>query len=277
MVAGPGHRGGALPAVSGDAATAYAGTADAWAAGPGRLYEALARVVVADYPAPVLDRQVLDAGAGTGAASVALRERGARVTAVDSALDMVAHLRTGGFDAIVGDLRSLPFDDGSFDGLVAAFSISHVDDPGRALTEARRVVRNGGAVLASVFASQPANVSKQLIDSVAESFGFARPEWYAAFKRDLEPRSNTKELLTECARDAGLSEIRVEQHVVDTGIATPAEIVASRVGMAHLAPFVASLTAIRRAQLLTAAVAAVARHPQPLRPTILVLSSLVRA
>jgi hypothetical protein len=65
--------------------------------------------------------------------------------------------------------------------------------------------------------------------------------------------------------------------VVDTGIATPEEIVASRVGMAHLAPFVASLTTIRRAQLLTAAVAAVARHPQPLRPTILVLSSLVRA
>ena len=48
MVAGPGHRGRAIPAVSGDA----------WAAGPGRLYEALARVVVADYPASVLDRQV---------------------------------------------------------------------------------------------------------------------------------------------------------------------------------------------------------------------------
>ena len=77
MVAGPGHRGGAIPGVSGDASSAYAGTAEAWAAGPGRLYDALARVVVADYPAPLLDRQVLDAGAGTGAASVELRERGA--------------------------------------------------------------------------------------------------------------------------------------------------------------------------------------------------------
>jgi SAM-dependent methyltransferase len=262
--------------VTADASSAYAGTADAWASGPGRLYEALARVIVAAYPAPVLDQRVLDAGAGTGAASVALREHGVRVTALDSAPDMVAHLRTSGFDAVIGDLRFLPFEDGSFDGVVAAFSISHVD-PTRALAEARRVVRDGGVVVAGVFAAQPASASKEAIDAVAETFGFTRPEWYVAFKRDLEPKSNTAQLLSGCAHDAGLSEIGIEQHVVETGIATPEAIVASRVGMAHLAPFVATLTRGRRAQFIAACVTAVARDPQPLRPTILVLSSRARA
>ncbi len=273
MVAGSGHRGGAIPRVTSDVSTAYVGTADAWAAGPARLYDALARAILTTGTVSLQGQHWLDAGSGTGAASAALRDLGARVRAVDVAPDMVAHLRARGFDAVVGDLLSLPFDDASFDGLVAAFSISHVDDPARALAEARRVVRDGGVVLASVFAAQPLNTSKEVVDKVAETFGFVRPEWYLAFKRYLEPKTNTRATLRQCAREAGLSDIRIMQRIVNTGIASPAEIVSSRVGMAHLAPFVESLAPVRREQFVTAAVKAVARDPQPLRPAILVLSS----
>jgi hypothetical protein len=59
---------------------------------------------------------------------------------------------------------------------------------------------------------------------------------------------------------------------VDTGVAEPRHIVAARAGMAHLAPFVASLEPSRREAFLAAAVAAVARDPQPLRPAVLVMS-----
>jgi SAM-dependent methyltransferase len=262
--------------VSGDVASAYAGNAAAWDAGPERLYEVLARAIVATSPVPLAGWHMLDAGAGTGAASVALHEAGARVTAIDVAADMVATLQAKGFDAVAGDLLALPFDDGVFDGDLAAFSISHLDDPTAALVEARRVVRAGGVVLAGVFAAQAVNTSKDAVDSVAEAFGLVRPRWYEAFKRDLEPRTNTSARLWRCAELAGLADIRMHEQVVDTGIAAPADIVASRIGMAHLAPFVASLPPSRREQFVAAAVAAVARDPEPLRPAILVLSSRVR-
>ena len=71
--------------------TAYAGMADAWADGrrPG---------LRADGPAPPRQGagaaarcRALDAGAGSGVAGRALRERGARVVAADRELDMAAH------------------------------------------------------------------------------------------------------------------------------------------------------------------------------------------
>jgi len=42
--------------------------------------------------------------------------------------------------------------------------------------------------------------------------------------------------------------------------------------MAHLAPFVASLPSDRRQEFIAAAVDAVALDPQPIRPTILILT-----
>ena len=257
--------------------TAYEGVARAWASGPSRVYDRLADEIVSAYPQGVMDQHVLDIGAGTGAVSRAVGRLGGRATAVDAAEDMVAHMRTHGLDAVSGDLLSLPFDDAAFDGAVAAFSISHVDDPVRALREARRVVRRGGVVMVGLFAARPANASKEIVDSVAERFGFVRPSWYERLKRELEPMTNTPLALGECAHLAGLADVLISERVVNTGIATPTEIVASRIGMAHLAPFVGALEASRRREFVSAAVAAVARDPQPLRPVVLIMSSRVRA
>jgi SAM-dependent methyltransferase len=46
-----------------------------------------------------------------------------------------------------GDIRTLPFRDSSFDGLVSAQSIEHVPDPQRVVNEARRVLRSGGVAV----------------------------------------------------------------------------------------------------------------------------------
>ena len=258
--------------MSSDAASAYVGVAAAWDAGPSRVYDALARAVVSAYPGDIAGLRVLDIGAGPGAVSRALAERVAEPTAIDLAPDMVARIREQGFAAIAGDIRALPFDDCAFDGAVAAFAISHIDDPGRALAEARRVVRPGGVILVGVFAAKAANSAKQVVDAVAGGFGFVAPDWYRRFKRELEPTCGTAAKLEGVARGAGIAGIRVEERVVDTGVSDPRDIVASRLGMAHLAPFVASLPSDRRRALVAAAVDAVAQDPQPLRPTILILA-----
>ncbi len=260
-----------------DLSTAYQGVAQAWASGPSRMYDRLADEVVSAYPEPIVDQHVLDIGAGTGAVSRAVVRLGGRATAVDAAEDMVAHMRTNGLDAVNGDLLSLPFGDAAFDGAVAAFSLSHVDDPVRALREARRAVRHGGVVMVGLFAAGPAHPSKEIIDGVAEGFGFVCPPWHERLKRELEPMTNTPQALSECARVAGLADVIISEREVDTGIATPQELVSSRIGMAQLAPFVNGLEASRRREFISAAVVAVAQDPQPLRPVVLIMSSSVRA
>ena len=259
-----------------DAALAYEGVARAWAGGPSRVYDRLAEAVLAGYPGGVSGQHIVDIGAGTGAVSRAVLQRGGRVTAVDAAADMVGHMRANGIDAVEGDLLSLPFDPMTFDGAIAAFAISHVADPVRALMEARRVVRDGGAVVVGSFAAAPANASKDVVDAVAQRHGYVRPAWYDTLKREFEPLSNTAERLRECARLAGLDEISVAERVVETGVDAPSDIVASRIGMAHLAPFVAAMDDAARDAFVDEAIAAVARDPQPLRPSVLVMASRVR-
>jgi SAM-dependent methyltransferase len=190
---------------------------------------------------------------------------------------MVACMRASGLHAVAGDLLSMPFGDAVFDGAIAAFSVSHVADPVGALREAGRVVRAGGVVMVAAFAARPVNASKDVVDNVAQRFGYARPVWYARLKAELEPLTNTPHTLRKCADGAGLTDIVIAHRVVDTEVTTPEEIVASRIGMAHLARFVDSLETSRRREFVGAAVAEVALDPQPLRPEVLIMSSRVRA
>lgn len=256
-----------------DVAAAYEGVADAWAEGPARLYGRLAGAIADEYPDVLAGQRVLDVGAGTGVMSAALRERGARTIGVDIAADMVAHMRGRGLDAVAGDLLALPFEDGSFDGAIAAFSISHVDDPAAALAEARRVVHGGGVVMAGVFAEQAANPAKDVVDAVAAAYGFVPPDWYVYLKTQVEPLISSRDKLASCARRAGLSDIHVVRREVDSGISAPEAIVASRLGKAHLAPFVAGLPADRRERLLADALTAASANPQPLAAEVLILTS----
>ncbi|HEX7133854.1 MAG TPA: hypothetical protein VF228_14860, partial [Iamia sp.] len=73
-------------------AAAYSAVGPAWRQGPDRVYDHLAPLLVDACPGGVAGRTVLDLGAGTGAASRALRAAGAgAIVAVDVALGMVAH------------------------------------------------------------------------------------------------------------------------------------------------------------------------------------------
>jgi ubiquinone/menaquinone biosynthesis C-methylase UbiE len=258
------------------AGAAYEGVARAWADGPSRVYDRLAEAVVGAYPGAIAGQHVVDLGAGTGAVSRAVLRLGGRVTAVDASEDMVEHMRASGLGAVSGDLLALPFETGTFDGAIAAFAISHVADPLHALAEARRVVRDDGVVVVGLFAAAAANTSKDVIDAVAQRYGYVRPAWYDRLKHELEPMTNTPQRLRECARRAGLAEITIAERAVETGVVAPSDIVASRIGMAHLAPFVATLDDATHRAFVAEAIAAVAVDPQSLRPTVLLMSSRVR-
>jgi SAM-dependent methyltransferase len=109
----------------------------------------LDRPAVLDLVGDVRGRRVLDLGCGAGHLAAELAGRGAHVTGVDGSERLLRHARARlGDDA---DLRrhdlERPLDcagDATFDGVVAALVLHHVDARAQLLAEVRRVLRPGG-------------------------------------------------------------------------------------------------------------------------------------
>lgn len=94
-------------------------------------------------------RRVLEVGGGPGELSERMqKELGADVSDLDLSPRMVELARARGVEAQVGDVQALPFADGTFDTVVAAWMLYHVPDIDRGLAEIARVLRPGGALVA---------------------------------------------------------------------------------------------------------------------------------
>ena len=248
---------------------AYDATGAAWDNGPRRVYDQLAIALLDRSPVDVAGTLAVDAGAGTGAATVVLVRRGARVVAVDLSTSMLRGLTGTTAMVAVGDVVALPVRSGAADIAVAAFVLNHLASPADGLAELGRVITSGGVVLASVFAAGPSHPSKDAIDAVAVQYGYRPAPWYQRMKGTYEAQVSNAEGLAGFATTAGLSEVLVELVQVRPPM-SPSDLVSWRLGMAHLAPFVASLPADRAHEVTTAAEAAVTCMP-PLDLAILTL------
>jgi SAM-dependent methyltransferase len=233
----------------------YEGAALRWADGPERLYAVLARALVAAAPVPVTGRRVLDLGAGTGVAGrAALAAGAAQVVAADLAPAMLRAGRTGP-RPVAGDAAALPFRDGSFDVAVAAFCVNHMTSVVTGLREARRVAP---AIAASTFAAGWSHPAKDAVDQVLRASGFRPPAWHVALKQDIEPLVGDPERLAAFAAAAGYRSVRVHTATVETGLSSPAQLAAWRLGMAHVAPFLGALDPAAQQDIRRAAERAVA-------------------
>ena len=89
---------------------------------------------------------LLDVACGPGWLSAAAVKRGAIVTAVDFAENMVAiaRRRCPKADIQNADAENLPFEANRFDAVVCSLGILHLPDPERAVAEAHRVLKPGG-------------------------------------------------------------------------------------------------------------------------------------
>jgi len=249
---------------------AYDASASAWTNGPAAAYAVMARVLVSASPVPVAGARVLDLGTGTGVAARAARDRGAaKVTGIDVAPAMIA--AGSGWDAVViADAAALPFADGSFDLVVSAFCLGHLPDPVVALAGSRRVAP---ALVASAFRAGWTHPAKAIVDAVAGRYGFVVPGWYARLKSDVEPRVDDPVQLEGLARAAGYATVDVGVHEVDVGVRTPSQLTEWRLGMAHLAPFLADLDAARRGRLVVECREALAQVPALIVPVVVLAAT----
>jgi 2-polyprenyl-3-methyl-5-hydroxy-6-metoxy-1,4-benzoquinol methylase len=153
--------------------------------------------------------RVLDVGCGSGHLAASLVAAGHVVHAVDPDPQMVA-LATSRSAADVrrGGLPDLPYDDASFDAVVANFVLNHVDDPRAAARGLTPVLRPGGHVVASTW---PASVPPQAVlwSTLLDESGAVRPEMpRLSPELDFE---RSPEGLASLLSQAGL-------RVVDTGM-----------------------------------------------------------
>lgn len=247
---------------------AYDAAGGAWSEGPSVLYTRLAEPLLA-ASGDVAGRRAVDVGTGTGAVAALLRAAGAQVVACDAALGMLQPRSRERPPAVVGDVRALPLRTAAADLVTAGFVLNHLPDPGPALREVTRVLRPGGRLVATTFAAEAAGEVKQALEEVAARHGFVPPPWYARLRSGplFQP---TPQRADEVLAAAGLERVRVEQVVVRVALA-PAEALAWRWGMAHVAPFVAALPAVARAALDADGLAAL-RDLRPLAFPVLVMT-----
>jgi 2-polyprenyl-3-methyl-5-hydroxy-6-metoxy-1,4-benzoquinol methylase len=152
-----------------------------------------------DHPA-----RVLDVGCAEGHFAAALQREGAEVVAIDVAAEPLrrALLLAPELDVrLVEPEGELPFDDASFDVVWAGEVIEHVADTSRWLSELRRVLRSGGALLISTPDHGPLS---RLWLALSRS----------AFEEHFDPRSDhlrfyTRRALTDLYADFGFEEVEV--------------------------------------------------------------------
>jgi ubiquinone/menaquinone biosynthesis C-methylase UbiE/DNA-binding MarR family transcriptional regulator len=103
--------------------------------------------------------RVLDVGTGTGRMMQLLADRADRAVGLDSSHSMLSVARAnleradvGNWELRQGDVHSPPLDPGSFDLVVIHQVLHYLDDPGRAVAEAGRLVAPGGRLLVVDFA-----------------------------------------------------------------------------------------------------------------------------
>ena len=144
----------------------FAVRAGAWASSTGPNAIDMCREAVAE----ISPRRVLEVGPGRGeTAEWIARETGAEVVAIDQSERMVELTRARGIDARVGDVQDLPFEDETFDCVVAAWMLYHVADLERGLAEIARVLRPGGRLVAVTNSKRHSQELKALIGVHGES------------------------------------------------------------------------------------------------------------
>jgi demethylmenaquinone methyltransferase/2-methoxy-6-polyprenyl-1,4-benzoquinol methylase len=181
--------------------------------------------------------QVLDVATGTGAVALELvRQHGCSVVGIDRSPEMLAVARErvaarglgGRIELHEGRAETLPFPDGSFDGLTVTYLLRYVDDPAATVSELARVVRPGGTMALLDFGVPQSRVPRALwelyVRIVLPSAGrLLSPGWYEVGRflgssiRDLEARLPLERQL-DLWSEAGFADVRARRLSLGGGV-----------------------------------------------------------
>lgn len=161
--------------------------------------------------------RVVDVACGPGTLSILAAQRGARVSALDFASNMLDALRARAarenlttIEAQQGDGMALPYADASFQAGFSMFGLIFFPDRGRGFRELRRVVEPGGRVVVTSW--QPFE-REPLIAELFAVMGELLPG--LPFGKGKAPMGEPEEMRDEM-REAGFAEISVHEFAHNT-------------------------------------------------------------
>lgn len=95
----------------------------------------------------------LDAGCGGGGACLLAQQRGAKITGIEAAPAMVEFAReqVPGGEFTVGDIQELPYEDNTFDVVLASSSLQYTEDRLETLRELKRVTKKNGLIAVTLW------------------------------------------------------------------------------------------------------------------------------
>ena len=133
-------------------------TTHAWGTQPemfGPRHEHRLGMIVREVERLPRGARVLDGAIGLGQLASRLQRRGYDMFGIDYSFDAALHVRrTTSIPVVVGDMTRMPFREGVFDGVTTGETLEHLDDDSAAAGEIGRVLRDGGACIATVPALQ---------------------------------------------------------------------------------------------------------------------------
>jgi demethylmenaquinone methyltransferase/2-methoxy-6-polyprenyl-1,4-benzoquinol methylase len=176
------------------------------------------------------DDTVLDVATGTAAVALELvRQTGCSVVGVDQSPEMLDEARrrlllaaeTKRVRLVEASAHELPFEDGSFNGLTAAYLLRYLDDLPRDLRELARVLRPGATAALLDFGVPPGPLPRAAwnlwVDVGLPVLGRAiSPGWHevgcflGGSIRDFDQRWPVRRLLT-ALREAGFDDVRARR------------------------------------------------------------------
>jgi ubiquinone/menaquinone biosynthesis C-methylase UbiE len=176
------------------------------------LFEPYAADLAARLPAGD-GLRVLELACGTGIVTRRLREAlgdSGTIVATDLSEPMVAYARDAvpapGIEWQAADAQALAFDDGSFDVVVCQFGFMFLPDKVQGFSEARRVLRPGGLLIANVWCSLEENpVAGAIHATVAQLFPADPPRFM-----EIPYGYNDTEHLRKDLTDAGWENVQLE-------------------------------------------------------------------
>ena len=103
----------------------------------------------------VKDKTVLELATGTGLIARHIIKAAAHIEATDASVEMIAEAKRDNRSAklhfSVQDMFCLPYADGSYDAVIVSNALHIVPQPEKALAEIRRVLKDGGVLIAPTF------------------------------------------------------------------------------------------------------------------------------
>jgi ubiquinone/menaquinone biosynthesis C-methylase UbiE len=236
--------------------------------------ESRGRAAVIDWVDPTPGKRILDLACGPGTLSYRLAESvspDGEVVGIDLAPGMIELARREAPSGLplrfeLMDMEDLRFADGSFDAATCGHGLSFVPDLPRALTEARRVIKPGGRMAASVPVdpSQPGEAQAILERAVS---GDLPPVPRARDQFITRQTVEDAAALATIARHAGFREASVERFEESTTWTSPRHFVEMAAGWWSMAIRLDQVMPTERTAILARAVNAIEAElgPGPLQ------------